>query len=103
MDADTRPPTEPDDTDGNQDLTADDPNCSDTPKTQATEVASARFVTTCDLAARGESGDGIRAAMHPREPRCSSFKYGRIFSVVAPCHRGASSVSVLAGTFTMGC
>ena len=55
------------------------------------------------LAARGESPAGIRPAMHPRWLRCSSFKYGPIFSVVAPCHRGASPVSVLAGTFTTGC
>ena len=53
--------------------------------------------------ARDESGDGIRPAMHPRGRRCSSFKYGPIFSVVAPCPRGASPVSVLATTFTTGC
>jgi hypothetical protein len=36
-------------------------------------------------------------------PAGCSIKYGPIFSVVAPCHRGASPVSVLAGTFTTGC
>ena len=55
------------------------------------------------LAARGESPDGIRPAMHPHWRRCFSFTYGWIFSVVAPCHWGASPVSVLAGTFTTGC
>ena len=54
-------------------------------------------------AARGESHDGIRPAIHPRGLRCSSFKYGPIFSVVAPRPRGASSPSVLAVTFTTGC
>ncbi len=67
--------------------------------------------------ARGESPAGIRPTMHPRWLRCSFFKYGPIFTatprrtprvagapaVVAPGHRGASSVSVLAGTFTTGC
>ena len=37
---------------------------------------------------------GVRRAMHPRGRRCSSIKYGAIFSVVAPCPRGASPVSV---------
>src|SRR5215210_2889690 len=32
--------------------------------------------------------------MHPRWLRCSSLKYCPIFSVVAPCHRGASPPSV---------
>ena len=32
--------------------------------------------------------------MHPRWLRCSSLKYCPIFSVVAPCHRGASPASV---------
>jgi len=31
------------------------------------------------LAARGESGDGIRPALHPRRLRCSSFKYAQYF------------------------
>ena len=54
-------------------------------------------------AARGESHDGIRPAMHPHGRRCSFFKYGPIFSVVAPCPWGASPPSVLAVTFTTGC
>jgi D-glycero-beta-D-manno-heptose 1-phosphate adenylyltransferase len=33
--------------------------------------------------------------MHPRRLRCSSLKYAPIFSVVAPCQRGASPPSVL--------
>src|SRR5688572_28047424 len=41
--------------------------------------------------------------MHPRGLRCSFFKYDPIFSVVAPCPRGASPPSVLAVTFTKGC
>jgi L-fuconate dehydratase len=41
--------------------------------------------------------------MHPHWLRCSFFKYSPVFSVVAPCHWGASSVSVLAGRFTTGC
>ena len=41
--------------------------------------------------------------MHPRGLRCFSIKYGPIFSVVAPCPRGASPPSVLAVTFTTGC
>jgi hypothetical protein len=45
----------------------------------------------------------IRRAMHPRWLRGSSLAYGPIFSVVAPCHRGASPVSVSRGTCTAGC
>jgi len=41
--------------------------------------------------------------MHPHWRRCSSLKYGPIFSVVAPSHRSTSPLSVLAGTFTAGC
>jgi squalene-associated FAD-dependent desaturase len=41
--------------------------------------------------------------MHPRWRRCFSFKYGWIFSVVAPCPQGASRLSVLAATFTTSC
>jgi asparagine synthase (glutamine-hydrolysing) len=37
---------------------------------------------------------GIRPAMHPRWLRCSFLKYDPIFSVVAPCHQGASPPSV---------
>jgi hypothetical protein len=47
--------------------------------------------------------DGIRAAMHPRGRRCSSLKYGPIFSLVAPCPRGASRLSVLAARSTTNC
>ncbi len=35
--------------------------------------------------------------------RCSSLKYSPIFSVVAPCHQGASPVSVRRHAFTTGC
>jgi hypothetical protein len=54
------------------------------------------------LAARSESRSGIRPAMYPRSRRCSSIKYGPIFSVVAPCDRGASPVSVLRRDFHHG-
>src|SRR5215210_2034557 len=40
--------------------------------------------------------------MHPRWRRCSSLKYCPIFSVVAPCHRGASPPSVRRRTFHHG-
>ena len=40
--------------------------------------------------------------MHPRWPRCSSLKYCPIFSVVAPCHRGASPASVRRRDFHHG-
>jgi hypothetical protein len=40
--------------------------------------------------------------MHPRSLRCSSIKYCSIFSVVAPCDRGASPVSVLRRDFHHG-
>jgi hypothetical protein len=40
--------------------------------------------------------------MHPRWLRYSFFKYGPIFSVVAPCHRGASPVSVRRRDFHHG-
>jgi hypothetical protein len=59
--------------------------------------------TADNLAARGESSTGIRPAIHPRGLRCSSIKYHSIFSVVAPCLRGASLPSVLAATSTTGC
>ena len=39
----------------------------------------------------------------PPALRCSFLEYCPIFSVVAPCPRGASSVSVLAMTSTTGC
>jgi hypothetical protein len=41
--------------------------------------------------------------MHPRWLRCSALKYDPVFSVVAPCPRGASPVSVQRQTFTTGC
>src|SRR5213593_2086789 len=40
--------------------------------------------------------------MHPRWLRCSSLKYCPIFSVVAPCHRGASPASVRRRDFHHG-
>src|SRR5262249_38923545 len=45
-------------------------------------------------AVRGATPSCIRPAMHPRWRRCSSLKYCPIFSVVAPCQRGASPSSV---------
>ena len=36
----------------------------------------------------------IRPPLHPSRLRCSSLKYGSIFSVVAPCRLGASAPSV---------
>src|SRR6266481_767949 len=40
--------------------------------------------------------------MHPHWLRCSSLKYCPIFSVVAPCHRGASPASVRRRDFHHG-
>jgi len=34
-------------------------------------------------------------ASHPRPRRCSSLKYLRVFAVIAPCDRGASTLSLL--------
>ena len=66
-------------------------------------TASTRFIARVRLgnpwqkSRRHSAGDACRGL------RCSSFKYGPIFSVVAPCPRGASPPSVLAVTFTTGC
>ncbi len=54
------------------------------------------------LAARGESGAGIRPALHPASLRCSSLEYSLVFSVVAPCDPGASPPSVLRPHFHHG-
>jgi hypothetical protein len=43
---------------------------------------------------------GIRPALHPSSRRCSSLKYLRVFAVVAPCDRGASTLSVLSEFLT---
>jgi hypothetical protein len=40
--------------------------------------------------------------MHPRWLRCSFLKYCPIFSVVTPCHRGASPPSVRRRDFHHG-
>ena len=41
--------------------------------------------------------------MHPRRLRCFFLKYCPVFSVVAPCRRGASAPSVRRRSFTTGC
>jgi hypothetical protein len=44
----------------------------------------------------------IRAALHPAWLRCSFLKYSPVFSVVAPCHPGASPLSVRRWTCATG-
>ncbi len=84
--------------------------------TQSCTYGSVRGAAGNRRSYRDESPAGIRTAMHRPTPprkiraagaparwlRCSSFKYGRIFSVVAPSRRGASPFSVLARAFTTG-
>ena len=52
------------------------------------------IVRGLELSGSGHNYGGIRPAMHPASLRCSSLKYGPVFSVVAPCEAGASPVSV---------
>ena len=54
------------------------------------------------LAARGESGDGIRPPLHPASHSCTSLAYCQLFSVVTPCDPGASAPSVLRHHFHHG-
>jgi hypothetical protein len=50
----------------------------------------------------GQNKLSIRAPLHPRQRRCSSVAYGRVFSLLAPCWRGAAAPSLLDTLFRPG-